>query len=56
LSTGDLTKGNGPYHGYMKYVNKTGDTYISKYDGMLITTKSSEGKPIATIKGKFSYL
>jgi len=54
-STGDLTKGNGPYHGYMKYVNKAGDTYITEYEGMLTTTKSPEGKPIASVKGKFSY-
>jgi hypothetical protein len=55
-STGDLIKGNGPYNGYMKYVAKGGNTYISKYEGMLTTTKSKEGKPIVTFKGTYSYI
>ena len=55
-STGDLIKGNGPFNGYMKNVDKAGDTYITKYQGMLTTTKSPEGKPIATIKGTYSYI
>jgi hypothetical protein len=55
-SIGDLTKGNGPYNGYMKNVDKAGDTYISKYQGMIATTKSPEGKPIVTFKGTYSYI
>ena len=55
-SIGDLIKGNGPYNGYMKYVDKGGNTYISKYQGMLTTTKSPEGKPISTFKGTYSYI
>ena len=55
-STGDLIKGNGPINGYAKYVDKVGNTYISKYQAVLSTTKSPEGKPISTFKGTYSYI
>ena len=55
-SFGDLIKGNGPFNGYVKYVDRNGNAYFSKYKGMLTTTKSKEGKPIASIKGTYSYI
>jgi hypothetical protein len=55
-SVGDLIKGNGPFNGYVKYVDRNGNKYFSKYNGMLTTTKSKEGKPIASIKGTYSYI
>lgn len=55
-SAADLIKGNGPFNGYMKDVDKSGDTYITKFQGVLTNTKSQEGKPLVTYKGTFSYI
>jgi hypothetical protein len=53
---GDFTKGNGPFNGYAKYADRKGNAYFSKYQGMLTTNKSPEGKPITTFKGTYSYI
>lgn len=55
-STGDLIKGNGPYSGYMKYVDKAGNSWTTKYQGILSTTKSPEGKLKSAFKGTYSYI
>ena len=53
----DLIKGNGPHDGYGKYVDvKDGDFYYCKYQGMVSTTKSPEGKLKITFKGTYSYI
>ena len=55
-SRSDLIKGNGPHDGYGKYVDvKDGDFYCVKWQGMVSTTKSPEGKLNITFKGTYSY-
>ena len=55
ISFGDLTKGNGPHQGYIKFV-KGGDTTFAKWEGQVTTKLSSEGTPVAAFEGTFSYI
>jgi hypothetical protein len=55
-SRSDLIKGNGTLSGYGKYVEvKDGDAYFVKFEGLVSTTKSPEGKLKITFKGTYSY-
>ena len=55
LATADLVKGNGPQQGYIKFAKK-GDTSIAKWEGKVATTLSTEGVPITTFEGTFSWI
>lgn len=53
-SMGDLVKGNGPQHGYVKLMMGE-DGAICKWEHKVVTTMSGEGKPMISFEGKFTY-
>jgi len=55
ISFGDLVKGNGVNQGYVKFA-KNGDTSFAKWQGKVTTTLSTEGTPITTLEGTFSFI
>ncbi|MDJ0784879.1 MAG: hypothetical protein QNJ22_23135 [Desulfosarcinaceae bacterium] len=54
LGTSDLVNGNGSHHGYLQTTDKDGDVYFSKWQGMVTTTTSPEGRPIMKFGGTWS--
>lgn len=54
LSYSDLTRGNGPNWGYVKFI-KGADTLWAKWEGKVTTVVDSEGVPSTSIEGVFSY-
>jgi len=54
-SMGDLIKGNGRQHGYIKLTQES-DGVICKWEHGVVTTFSAEGAPSITFEGTFSYI
>jgi hypothetical protein len=55
MSFSDLTKGNGPHQGYVKF-EKDGDSAMAKWAGKVTTTMSAEGTPMTSFEGNFKYI
>jgi hypothetical protein len=55
VSTFDLVNGNGPIHGYVKFM-KNGDFVIGKFEGVIKTTPSDKGNPVVTWQGTSSFI
>ncbi len=55
ISLGDLVKGNGTNQGYVKFITN-GDTSFAKWQGKVTTILSTEGIPITTSEGTFSFI
>jgi len=53
-SMGDILKGSGPQHGYIK-VWKENDGMISKWEHNVVTVMTEEGMPSTTFEGTFTY-
>ena len=55
FSFSDLTKGNGPHQGYVKF-EKDGDSILAKWSGKVTTTTPAEGTPVTSFAGTFTYV
>ena len=54
-STADLTKGNGPQEGYFT-VSKDDNETVAKYNGIIKTVLSPDGKPMTSFSGEWKYI
>jgi hypothetical protein len=55
FSFDDLVKGTGLHQGYSK-MEKNGDLVISKWEGRIVTTFSTDGKPIPSFSGTMYWI
>ena len=53
-SLGDMVKGNGPQHGYVKLMMGE-DGAVSKWKHNVVTTFAEDGTPSIAFEGKFTY-
>ncbi len=56
IASSDLVKGSGPHHGYSITTGKEGTEIIKKWNGIVKTVLSPEGKPITTFSGEWKYV
>jgi len=54
-SMGDLVKGSGPQHGYLK-ISKANDAIFVKWEHATTTVLSETGMPVTTFGGTFTYI
>jgi hypothetical protein len=55
MSFADLVKGNGPNQGYCLVETEEGSSY-TKWDAMTTTAMTSEGTPMVTFEGEFTWV
>lgn len=55
ISLGDLVKGTGINQGYVKFT-KNSDTTFANWQSKVTTILSTEGTPITTLEGTFSFI
>ena len=54
MSYGDLIKGSGIHHGYIKFT-KNGDAIYAKWEGKVTTVQTTEGAPATSFEGILAY-
>jgi hypothetical protein len=55
MSYSDLTKGNGPHQGYVKF-EMEGGSAMARWSGKVTTAMSAEGAPMTSFEGTYKYV